>query len=96
MYYVRIAKSSNHLGYGISLTNIRKELITQSLSLRGSFDDARNVNKGNGSGNDFFRREDFRKTIQSRIRKIYHSDVWFDGGEGIVGGQYRVFGQSIK
>ena len=96
MHNVRVGEGARHLANGVGLANVRKELVTQALTLRRTTHNTRNINERHGCGDDALGAEDLGELVQARVRKRDHTDVRFNGREGVVRSQNGRAGQSIK
>src|SRR5438270_7738516 len=58
---VRILETAHDVHYGVRLSDVREELVAESFALRGTLDEAGDVDELHDSGNDFLRLHDVRK-----------------------------------
>ena len=96
MHNVGVGEGARHLANGVGLANVRKELVTQALTLRRTTHNTRDINERNGRGNNALRTEDLGELVQTCIGKRNDTHIRFDGCEGIVRSQNGRAGQSIK
>ena len=96
MHNVGVGEGARHLANGVGLANVRKELVTQALTLRRTTHNTRDIHERNGRGNDALRTKDLGELVQTRIGKRNDAHIRFDGCEGVVRSQNSRAGQSIK
>ena len=96
MNHIAIGEDADDLTDGVGLTNICQELISQARTFRCAFNNAGDIDEGERCRKEFFGGEDCGQLCKPLIRNADNSYVGFDGGEGVVGSQDIVLGESVK
>ena len=96
MNHIAIGEDADDLTNRIALSDIGQKLISQARPFRGALHDSSDIYKGDWGWNQLFRSEELGKFGQPRIGYRHDADIWLNSGEGIIGGQNIVLGQSIK
>ena len=91
---VGIAEEAHDLADRIGLADVRQELVAQALALRRARHQTGDVDELDRRGHDARRMVDRRQRVEARVGHRHHAHVGLDGGEGVVGGQTALVGQS--
>ena len=93
---VFVGEGPNHLADGVGFPNVGEEGVTAALAVGSALDDASNVDKGHGGGQDAFGGENFGEPRKAGVGQFDQPNIGVDGGKGIVGGQDIATGQGVK
>ena len=80
----------------VALPDIRKELVSETLSFGRAFDKSCDIRKFKGRIDYLFRMKQFNKVIHSFIRHFDHADIRRNRRERIVFRQYLTVGDGVK
>ena len=81
---IGILKAADHLEDGIDFADVAEELVAKAFALAGAFDNACNVDQGEGAGNDFLRGYELGDAGQAGIRHRDNTLVRLDGAERVI------------
>jgi hypothetical protein len=96
MDYIGVGEHPHYLSDGIRFTNVGEELVSQALTLTGTFDNPGNIHKRHGGGENPLTTENLRQGVQALVGEVHHSDVGLNRGEGIVRCQHSILGQGVE
>ena len=82
---VAVVKAAQHVQDGVGLADVREELVSQALSLGGTFHQAGDVHDLHGGGDGALGLADFGKHFEALVGHVGGADVRVDGAEGEVG-----------
>ncbi|MNL32737.1 hypothetical protein D3C87_1546090 [compost metagenome] len=83
-----IVKATNYVNDGVCLTNVGKELISQTFTLRSTFYDTRDVHEFHCCWNYFLWFDEGSDFIHTRIWNCHHTDIGINCTKRII----RCFG----
>ena len=81
---------------GVGRADVAQKLVSETLTLAGSFDDAGDVDELHRGRHDRVRLHHGDDAVHTRIRHGYHAHVGIDGAERIVGGLRLGGGQRVE
>ena len=84
--HFRIMKAADDMQDGVSLADVREELVAQTFTLAGAFDDARDIDEFHGRRHDRIGLDHGHDAVHARVRHRYHAHIGVDGAERVVGG----------
>ena len=93
---VFVGEGPNHLANGVGFPNIGEEGVTAALAVGSTLDDAGDVDKGHGGGQNAFGGKNFGEPHEAGVGQFDQPNIGVDGGKGIVGGQDIATGQGVK
>jgi len=85
MHHILVVETAHHVDDGIHVADVAQELVAESFSRTGAFDQAGNVDEFNGGGLDLLRLDDGGEPIHAGIGHLDDSHIGIDGAEGVVG-----------
>ena len=83
---IGVIEAADDMNNGIHLTDVGKELVSQTFSLGSAFDQAGNVHKFDDGRSGFFGMIEVRQKLQTGVGNGHDSHIGVDGAERIVGG----------
>src|SRR5205814_7536909 len=83
---VGIFKAADHLNDRVNLADVREEFVSKTFALGCAFDQAGDVHKFYGRGDNDGSFGDFGERLEPRVRHRDNADVRINGAEGIIGG----------
>ena len=93
---VTIGEPANNLRDCVSLTNVRQELVAQTFADRCAANDSGDVNEINRGWQQTLAAIHRGQALKASVRKVHHTNVWFDCCERIVRRENVVLGECIK
>ena len=90
---VLILKAADHVDNGVTLADVREELVSEALALAGALDEAGNVDEFDDCGRDFLRMVQISELFQALVRNGDDADVRVNGTERIICSLRSCFGQ---
>ena len=96
MHYVVVIKASYNMYNSVNLADMRQKLITEALTLGGTFYKTRYIDKFDYRGSYFFRRIHFGKLVKPVIGHSHNAYVRLNSAERIVCNLGACIGYSIK
>src|SRR5579872_2930570 len=93
---VIVVEDPNDLADRIGLANRGEELIAQAFALRGTANDAGDVDEGDRGRHHPFGVEDLGQDVQSRVGYGNDPNVGFNRREGVVGGEHVVVREGVE
>ena len=84
MDHFGVGEAAHDVEYGVGLANVREELVAETFTLAGAFDDTRDVDELHRGGNNGVGLDHRDDAIHARIGHGNNADVGIDGAEGIV------------
>jgi hypothetical protein len=96
MHHIFIIKAAHNICYGIDLTDMAEELVTQPLSSAGSLNQAGNIDKFHGSRENLPGLYNRSQGVKPGIRHGHNSHIRFNGAERIIGRFRSCRGNGIK
>ena len=78
MHHVRVIETTQHVDYGIGLTDVCQELVAETLAFRRAFNQTRDVDNLDRGGHDALRIDDSGKFVQAVVGHTDYADVWLD------------------
>ena len=81
---VWVVEAADHLDDGVGLSDVGEELVAEPFAFGGAFDEACDIDEGNGGRNDLFAAGLERERLEARVGHFDDADIGIDGAEGIV------------
>jgi hypothetical protein len=81
---VVVLEATDHLHDRVHLSDVREELVAETLALARARDESGDVDETQRGGNDLLGRDQRLDAGKARIRNWNHADVRLDGAEGVV------------
>ena len=92
----RVCEAADDVEDGVSLADVREELVAEAFALGGAFDDAGDVHELHGGGDDGVGLDHGDDAIHAGVRDLDDADVGIDGAEGVVGGLSFCGGECVE
>ena len=96
MNHVVIGKTAHHVHGGVGFTDVGQELVTQAFAFGSTRDQTGDVYKFHHGRQNALGVHDLGQILQTLVRNFDHTDVRFDGAEGVVFSRNAGFGQSVE
>ena len=96
MHHVGVVEDTDDLTDGVSLADVREELVAQTLTLTGPAHDPSDVDETHRGRNLLGRAEDLGQGGKPVIGHPHNTHIGFDGGEGIVRGEHVIAGEGVE
>ena len=93
---VGVGESSDDLCDCVGFTNVREELVAQTLAFGRPLDDSGDVDERHRRRQDSLTAENRRQHVQSGVGQVDHTHIRFNRREGIVRREYVVARQRIE
>ena len=96
MVDIFIIKNAYHFENGVNFANVRQELITQALSLRGALYETSDIDEFHNGGHFFGGFAHFRQSVEPQVWNGDDADRRINSGKGIIGNKNALARQRIK
>lgn len=96
MHHVRVIETTQHVDYGIGLTDVCQELVAETLAFRRAFNQSGNVDNLDRGGHDALRIDDSGKFVQAVVGHTDYADVWLDCTKGKFADCALAFDKQLK
>jgi hypothetical protein len=81
---VVVYKTTDNVNNRVNFADIGEEFIAKAFPFAGAFNEARNVDKFNGSWNDAICLRDFSEWFKPCVWHLNNTYIWVDGTERVV------------
>ena len=97
VHHVRVVEAADHVDDRVDFTDVRQELVAESLALGRALDQAGDVHELDHRRDLLLGLDELVQPLEARVGDLDHADVGLDGAEGVVlrrGGLGR--GESVE